>query len=45
MKATRLFIFVTAVFGNIRIEAHNIDDAWSFFEERGYAHTDCSEIR
>ena len=45
MKANRVFIFVTFVFGNIRIEAHNADDAWLKFEERGYSRSDCSEVR
>jgi hypothetical protein len=41
----RTYIFVTAVYGNITIRAHNRDDAIEAFTGRGYLMTDIEEIR
>lgn len=41
----RTYIFVTKVFGNIRIAAYNRDEATQEFLRRGYSHADIEEVR
>lgn len=41
----RKYLYVTKVYGNISVHAHNRADADEEFQRRGYALTDIEEVR